>query len=98
MQELKVTQTVNKKGLKIVVIGVGGGGSAMINKLVDSDLADKVKLAVIDTHEETLAQSKAPHKLMLDIKWPKGLDGMGVGFYRDTAIAQRDKIKDLIIK
>jgi cell division protein FtsZ len=98
MKDFKITQTSNANGVKIVVIGVGGAGSALIDNLVNSDLADKVKLAVIDENKETLNKSKASYKLKLNVKWPRGLDGISPRLYKDAALKQYDDIKNLIVK
>jgi len=49
MKDFEVTEKIGTDGIKIVVVGVGGGGNNMVNNLVDSDIADKVKLVVINT-------------------------------------------------
>ncbi|MDQ7060910.1 MAG: hypothetical protein Q9M43_07115 [Sulfurimonas sp.] len=46
MDDFKVTETVGTDGVKIVVVG---GGSNMVDNLIDSAIADKVKLLAINT-------------------------------------------------
>ena len=54
MENFKVSETVNTDGVKIVVVGVGGGGSNMVENLINSEIANKVKLVSINTDAQAL--------------------------------------------
>lgn len=57
---------------RIKVLGVGGGGSNMVNKMIDSGY-DTIDFIVANTDAQALNVSKAPHKIQLGIKSTKGL-------------------------
>lgn len=99
MEEFNVIEKIGIDGIKIVVVGVGGGGSNMVNHLVDSAIADKVKLVSINTDAQALKNSKVPHKLEIG----KGItDGKGAGMKpeigRKAALASYEEIKDILQK
>ena len=99
MKEFEVTETIGTDGVKIVVVGVGGGGSNMVENLVDSDIADKVKLVAINTDAQALNNSKVPHKLQIGAKIT---DGKGAGMKPEVgkaaAMESYDDIKDMLSK
>ena len=68
MKEFVITEKIGTDGVKIVVVGVGGGGSNMVDNLVDSDIADKVKLVAVNTDAQALKNSRVPHKLQIGKK------------------------------
>lgn len=99
MNQFTVTQRVNTQGVKIVVIGVGGGGSNMLESLVDSDIADKVKLVTINTDAQALASCKVPYKLQIGEKLTKGKGaGMKPEIGRGAALENYEEIKELFTK
>jgi cell division protein FtsZ len=57
---------------RIKVIGVGGGGSNMVNSMIDAGYSS-VDFIVANTDAQALKTSKAPHKIQLGIKSAKGL-------------------------
>jgi len=99
MEDFKVTETINKDGVKIVVVGVGGGGSNMVENLIDSEIADKVKLVSINTDAQALKNSKIPHKLQIgeQITAGKGA-GMKPEIGKAAALENYNDIKDIIRK
>ena len=99
MKDFTVTETVGTKGVKIVVVGVGGGGGNMVDNLVDSAIADKVKLVVINTDAQALANSKVPHKLQIGKKITGGKGaGMKPEIGKAAALESYDDIKEMLIK
>ncbi|WP_241761471.1 FtsZ/tubulin family protein [Sulfurimonas gotlandica] len=94
-----MTEKIGTDGIKIVVIGVGGGGSNMVDNLVQSDIADKVKLVAINTDAQALKNSKVPHKLQIG---KKITDGKGAGMNPEvgkaSAMESYDEIKDMLMK
>ena len=97
MEEFKVTEKIGTDGVKIVVVGVGGGGSNMVDNLVDSDIADKVKLVAVNTDAQALKDSKIPHKLQIG---EKITDGKGAGMKPEigkaAALESYDEIKEML--
>lgn len=81
MKYFEVTEEIRTDGIKIVVVGVGGGGSNMVDNLVQSDIADKVKLVAINTDVQALENSKVPYKLQIGAKIT---DGKGAGMNPDV--------------
>jgi cell division protein FtsZ len=66
-------QSDNRMALaRIKVLGVGGGGSNMVNKMIDSGY-DTIDFIVANTDAQALNVSRAPHKIQLGIKSTKGL-------------------------
>ena len=57
---------------RIKVLGVGGGGSNMVNSMIDSGY-DTIDYIVANTDAQVLKTSKAPHKIQLGVKSTKGL-------------------------
>ena len=49
---------------RIEVIGVGGGGSNAVNRMINSDL-DGVTYRVLNTDAQALIQSSATHRVQL---------------------------------
>jgi len=48
---------MNTSKLKIVVVGVGNAGTHMVEKLLESQIADKVKLIAVDVDKQALENS-----------------------------------------
>ncbi len=99
MEEFEITEKIGTDGVKIVVIGIGGGGGNMVNNLVKSDIADKVKLVAINTDAQALKNSKVPNKLQIGSKIT---DGKGAGMKPEigkaAALESHDEIKDMLTK
>ena len=97
MKEFDITEKIGTDGVKIVVVGVGGGGSSMVDNLVDSDIADKVKLVAVNTDAQALKNSKVPHKLQIG---EKITDGKGAGMKPEVgkaaALESYDEIKEML--
>src|SRR5207244_11615917 len=75
-------------------IGVGGGGSNAVNRMILSEMMG-VEFIACNTDAQALLQSDAPHKIRIGDKITKGLGAGG-----DASIGQRaaeedaDKISD----
>ena len=97
MEDYKVTEKIGTDGVKIVVVGIGGGGSNMLDNLIDSAIADKVKLVAINTDAQALKNSRAPHKLQIG---EKITDGKGAGMKPEVgkaaALESYDEIKNIL--
>jgi len=78
----------------IRVIGVGGGGSNAVNRMIRAEMMG-VEFIALNTDAQALLQSDAPHKIRIGDKITRGLGAGG-----DSSIGQRaaeedaDKIAD----
>lgn len=59
-------------GAQIKVIGVGGGGSNAVNRMIDSGLKG-IDFIAVNTDAQALYLSKAPHKIQIGQKLTRGL-------------------------
>jgi cell division protein FtsZ len=77
---------------KIKVIGVGGGGSNAVNRMIESRL-EGVEFVVANTDLQALKGSKAPMKIQLGVKLTNGLGaGANPDVGRKAALEDADKI------
>jgi len=72
----------------IRVIGVGGGGSNAINRMIRAELMG-VEFIAVNTDAQALLQSDAPHKIRVGDKITRGLGAGG-----DPTIGQRSAEED----
>lgn len=82
--------------VKILVIGVGGGGSNAVNEMVDDELKN-IDFWVFNTDAQALATSKSPNRFVLGEEVTKGLGAGGdpeIG--RKAAESSADRIKEII--
>jgi len=95
IEKIKLSAAI---GAKIVVIGVGGGGCNMISNLIDSDIADKVKLIAANTDAQALEGCKVAHKILLGPNTTKGLGaGMDPEVGRKAALESYEDIKNILM-
>lgn len=82
--------------VKIMVIGVGGGGSNAVNQMLDDKL-ENIDFWVFNTDRQALATSKSPNRLTLGAEVTKGQGAGGnpeVG--KKAAEASIDQIKEIV--
>ena len=80
-------------GAKIKAIGVGGGGSNMINHMIKTGVKG-IELFVANTDAQALHASLAPNKLQLGHKLTKGLGaGMKPDTGRESALEAYEEIR-----
>jgi len=80
------------EGAKIKVIGVGGGGSNAVNRMIHSEMQG-VEFLVANTDAQALAISQAPVKIQLGGKLTSGLGaGANPEIGRRAALEDTDKI------
>src|SRR3954469_25542411 len=72
----------------IRVIGVGGGGSNAVNRMIRAELMG-VEFIAVNTDAQALLQSDAPHKIRVGDKITRGLGAGG-----DPTIGQRAAEED----
>jgi cell division protein FtsZ len=85
-----------RRGAKIKVIGVGGGGGNAVNRMIDAHL-EGVEFTVANTDLQALSVSKAPVKIQLGAKLTKGLGaGANPEIGRRAALEDTEKIIDVL--
>src|SRR3981081_1458334 len=79
-------------GACIKVVGVGGGGSNAVNRMIDAGL-EGVDFLVANTDVQALKQSKAPVKLQIGAKLTKGLGaGANPDIGKQAALEDTEKM------
>ena len=80
----------------IRVIGVGGGGSNAVNRMIRAEMMG-VEFIACNTDAQALLQSDAPHKIRIGDKITRGLGAGGDATIGQRAAEEdRDKIADAI--
>ncbi len=69
--------TTKQTGARIKVIGVGGGGSNAVDRMIE-DKIDTITFITVNTDGQALANSKAPTRLQIGDKTTRGLGAGGV--------------------
>src|SRR5438874_11718778 len=79
-------------GARIKVVGVGGGGSNAVNRMVQVGL-DGVEFIVANTDVQALAGNAAPTKIQIGSKLTKGLGaGADPNVGREAALEDTDSL------
>ena len=80
----------------IRVIGVGGGGSNAVNRMIRAEMMG-VEFIAVNTDAQALLQSDAPHKIRIGDKITRGLGAGGDASIGERAADEdRDKIADAL--
>ncbi len=83
-------------GARIKVIGVGGGGSNAVNRMIEAGIKG-VEFIVANTDVQALNNSKAPIKIQLGSKLTRGLGaGADPSVGREAALEDHEKILDVL--
>lgn len=83
-------------GARIKVIGVGGGGSNAVNRMIEAGIKG-VEFIVVNTDVQALNHSKAPMKIQLGSKLTRGLGaGADPNIGREAALEDYEKILDVL--
>ncbi|MBT9135048.1 MAG: Cell division protein FtsZ [Firmicutes bacterium] len=82
------------QGAKIKVIGVGGGGSNGLNRMIEVGLTGAEFIA-INTDAQALSTSRATHKLQIGEKLTRGL---GAGANPEVGAKAAEESRDLVSK
>src|SRR5918993_344643 len=81
-----------RSGARIKVVGVGGGGSNAVNRMVTAGL-DGVEFIVANTDLQSLRLNPAPNKLQIGAKLTKGLGaGADPNVGRQAALEDTEKL------
>ena len=83
-------------GAKIKVIGVGGGGGNVVNRMIEAGIKG-VEFIVVNTDVQALNDSKAPIKIQLGSRLTRGLGaGSNPEVGRNAALEDHEKIMDVL--
>ena len=81
-----------RTGARIKVVGVGGGGSNAVNRMVQAGL-EGVEFIIANTDLQALKLSGAPHKIQIGAKLTKGLGaGADPNVGRQAALEDTEKL------
>ena len=81
-----------RTGARIKVVGVGGGGSNAVNRMVQAGL-EGVEFIIANTDLQALKLSAAPHKIQIGAKLTKGLGaGADPNVGRQAALEDTEKL------
>jgi cell division protein FtsZ len=85
-----------REAAKIKVIGLGGGGSNAVNRMMDAEFSG-VEFIVANTDLQALRASPAPVKLQLGARLTGGLGaGSDPEIGRNAALEDRDRIREVL--
>ena len=83
-------------GARIKVIGIGGGGSNAVNRMIEAGI-EGIEFLVANTDLQALKRSKAPIKIQLGSRLTKGLGaGANPNVGREAALEDTDKIIEVL--
>ncbi|MDE3196644.1 MAG: cell division protein FtsZ [Acidobacteriota bacterium] len=89
-------QEETRKGARIKVIGVGGGGSNAVGRMYEEGL-DGVQFYVMNTDAQALDASKVPNKIQIGAKITNGLGaGSDPSVGRQAALEDTDRILSIL--
>jgi cell division protein FtsZ len=97
MDELKYElQEETRKGARIKVIGIGGGGSNAVGRMYEEGL-DGVEFYIMNTDAQALAASKVPNKIQIGARVTDGLGaGSDPGIGRQAALEDTERILSIL--
>src|SRR6201987_2124791 len=94
--DLKYEMQEDFRGARIKVIGVGGGGSNAVARMVDEGL-DGVEFHIMNADLQALAASSVTNKLQIGSKITHGLGaGSDPAIGRQAALEDTDKILEIL--
>jgi cell division protein FtsZ len=84
------------RGARIKVVGVGGGGSNAVARMIDEGL-DGVEFHIMNTDLQALASSTVPNKLQIGSKLTHGLGaGSDAAIGKQAALEDTNKILEIL--
>jgi len=89
-----MSESLNERVVKIKVIGVGGAGNNVINRMMESGVGG-VDFVVVNTDKQDLNKSKCPNKLQIGEKLT---GGMGAGSKPDIGKKSAEESRAAISK
>src|SRR5437660_5141908 len=89
-------QEESRKGARIKVVGVGGGGSNAVARMIHEGL-EGVEFHIMNTDVQALDSSIVPHKLQIGTKSTGGLGaGSDPSIGRQAALEDTERIIELL--
>jgi cell division protein FtsZ len=89
-------QEETRKGARIKVIGIGGGGTNAVGRMYEDGL-EGVEFYVMNTDAQALAASKVPNKIQIGAKVTNGLGaGSDPSVGRQAALEDTDRILGIL--
>jgi cell division protein FtsZ len=97
MDDLKYElQDETRKGARIKVIGIGGGGSNAVGRMYEDGL-DGVEFYVMNTDAQALEASKVPNKVQIGVRVTNGLGaGSDPVIGRQAALEDTERILNIL--
>ena len=101
-QEMDMTQQIPQEGkpenfAEIKVIGVGGGGTNAVNRMIEQGLRG-VNFIAINTDAQALVHSNAPHRIRIGDKLTRGLGAGGdPGIGEKAAEESSEELYDALV-
>jgi cell division protein FtsZ len=97
MEDLKYElQDETRKGARIKVIGIGGGGSNAVGRMYEEGL-DGVEFYVMNTDAQALEASKVPNKVQIGVRVTNGLGaGSDPVIGRQAALEDTERILSIL--
>lgn len=96
MSEATVEEQIEAQPIRMKVVGVGGAGSNIVDRLMLSDF-EGVELAAVNTDQQALSDSPIFEKLCIGRTVTRGLGtGGDVEVGRDAALADSDAIEEMV--
>ncbi len=90
MNQYQNSNQSNQRTPKIVVIGLGGGGSNAVNRMIESGMQG-VNFVAANTDAQALATNLAPDKIQLGPKLTRGLGAGGLPTVGESAAEESNK-------
>nr|MDQ2869076.1 cell division protein FtsZ [Verrucomicrobiota bacterium] len=88
-------QEETRKGARIKVLGVGGGGGNAVARMIEEGL-DGIEFHVMNTDVQALAASRVPSKIQIGAKITNGLGcGSDPNIGRQAALEDTERILEL---
>src|SRR6185436_2498202 len=82
---------------RIIVLGIGGGGSNAVNRIIQSGVRG-VEFVAVNTDTQALTRSEAPTKIHIGEKLTRGLGAGGVpGVGEKAAEESAEQIADMVL-
>ena len=85
-----------RHGARLKVVGVGGGGSNAVNRMIREGV-EGIEFAVVNTDAQALRESSARHKAQIGAKLTKGFgSGSDPEIGRRAALEDTDKLIEIL--